>query len=217
MSKVQNSLSIHKTPLLHVIEGIRKRLGEIQEFTSQNSVVLQDDIALNPFKASTNIEWSLNSALNHLQTSCNFGVPDVVTSMPSFTLLRAAIEHASLAIWLIDEDDMDIRRRNNLAFTVECFKQADKLEAHLRTNQKIRPGQQLSKVNEVCKKLKFASLPGEPEGLLSISKRVEYAGALLVDCGIGTEGNNLTRALYGRASLVTHANSYSAFPLWRRR
>jgi len=90
-------------------------LGATEFFhVDDRSTLFVDDAALDPLGASALSIAQIGAAAAHLEALMRSRESAGASSAPAFVLLRAALESASWAIWLLEPDDRDERMRRAL-------------------------------------------------------------------------------------------------------
>ena len=90
-------------------------LGETEFFhVHDRSTLFVDDVALDPLGASALSVAEIGAAAEHLEVLRAERDREGASSVVAFALLRAALESASWAIWLLEPDDRDERMRRAL-------------------------------------------------------------------------------------------------------
>ena len=176
-----------------------------------------DDQALKPYLMTTEVQYALSSCIDHLQTVRNLTAADLVPNLATYTLIRSAIEHASLAMWFLDPDDQNERRKRVLVQAATGAKLVENALEGIENAVTISFDAKLLKINEVAASLGLDIITKSDIRSSGIKSRVTWSGMVLQTLGVGTDGSNLISTVWQSASGIAHANSSAALMLLNRR
>lgn len=181
------------------------------------STIAMDDQALKPYLLTTEVQYALSSCIDHLQTVRNLAAVDLLPNVATYTLFRSALEHASLAMWLLDPDDQSERRKRVLVHAATGAKLLDSALEDIENAFSTSFEAKLSKINAKASSLGLDIVTKSDIRSSGIKSRVAWSGMLLQTLGVGSSGSNLISTVWQSASGIAHANSPAALMLLNRR
>lgn len=208
---------LHLTYLFKELDDLIIANSAILEHRSPSSPLTLDDEALHPYLLSTEVQFALSSCIDHLQTVRNLTAVDLVPNLATYTLIRSAIEHASLVMWFLDPEDPDERRKRVL---VQAAKSAKLIEDALEDLGLSRTSSFERKFKNITDKT--ASLGLDPVTMAQVKNsgikaRVQWSGLVLRGLGVGDDKTNLISSVWQAASGIAHANSSAGLTLLNRK
>ncbi len=230
-SKYEQGVGFDRSPTPDQIAEARVQLdtlflnfeGLVQEFSSAfelkniGQTFATDDLALKPYLLTTEVQFALSSCIDHLQTLRNLTVCDLIPNLAAYTLVRSAIEHASLAMWYLDPEDPDERRRRVLVQSATGATLLAKALEDIGVSGTPSLETKLGKISEKAVSLGLEPVSQAEIKRSSIKDRVRWSGVVLQGLGVGSEGSNLISTVWQSASGIAHANSSAGLMLLNRR
>ena len=202
--------------LIGVFDETVKIYGSLFESKLQNSDISIDDQALKPYLMTTEVQWALASCIDHLETVRNLVVSNCIPNVAAFTLIRSAIEQGTLAIWCLDPDDPQERRRRVLLQAARSAKLGDDALADIPTTSGAAFESKLKKINTLASKLKVAPIEKSEYSMAKIKNRVAEIGELIQSLGLGSKDVNLISTAWRVTSGIAHANTFAGLMLLNR-
>jgi len=166
-----------------------------------------DDLALKPHLMSVEVGWAISSCFDHLVTVRNLAVKDLLPNIATHTLLRAAMEHASLAIWHLDPDEAEERRHRVLLQGARSASLVEKALDIAAAKTKISFADRLIKINKIAHQNGVKAITAKEGRESNIKARVFAAGALLQRQSSGSKEVNVVGALWAATSGIAHSNT----------
>jgi len=173
-----------------------------------------DNLALKPYLMSTVVGWAINSCFDHLITIRDLRAKEMLPNIATYTLLRAAMEHASQAIWHLDQDEVKTRQRRVLLQAARSASVREKALNAVIVKTGIRYEGDLEEINEHLIKMNKTVDQDKMEVITTkevresgITIRVNEAGALLQRQSSGSKEVNVIGGHWRLASGIAHANA----------
>ncbi|WP_138315007.1 hypothetical protein [Rhodoluna limnophila] len=227
----QQGTSFNRHPKLDQVVEAHARLGALfQDFDalvlefsstfqhrSMTSAIGLDDLALKPYLLTTEVQYALSSCIDHLQTIRNLTATDLIPNLAAYTLVRSALEHASLAMWFLDPDDPQERRRRVLVQAARGAKLLCNALEDIEISANPTLEVKLKKINNTVVSLGLSPITNSEIQTPGIKARVRWSGQVLQDLGVGSDGINLISTVWQSASGIAHANSSAGLMLLNRR
>jgi hypothetical protein len=176
-----------------------------------------DDLALKPYLLTTEVQYALSSCIDHLQTIRNLTAVDLVPNLAAYTLVRSALEHASLAMWFLDPDDDKERRRRVLVQAARGAKLIGNALEDIDISANPTFDVKLAKINKKALALGLSPVTKSEIQTPGIKARVRWSGQVLQTLGVGSDRINLISTVWQSASGIAHANSSAGLMLLNRR
>jgi hypothetical protein len=173
------------------------------------SALARDDRETNPYHLSHAVIHGLAGALDHLD--CLRTLIQTASSLHTFapfTLNRAALEGAAVAVWLLAPANRDERIRRRLVLATQNARDVEGVTAAMGGTSSVTD--RLDKIRDVARRrpnLDPDGIVGPPPGLGRI---VGEAGA---DCAIGSE---LALTCWKACSGITHSRQWASIALLDR-
>ena len=184
---------------------------------SRTSALYLDDEAIKPYLLSTETQFAVSSCIDHLLTVRNLTAQDLIPNLAAYTLIRSAVEHASLAMWFLDPDDPNERRRRVL---IQAAKGAKLLEDALKDigiSGSLSFDDKFRKINAKTVSLQLNPITMAEVKNSGIKARVRWSGLILQGLGVGAKEFNLVSTVWQIASGIAHANTSAGLTLLNRR
>lgn len=229
--KAQQGADFDREPTPDQIEGARGHLRSlfqdfdalVEEYSSTFmhrspiSSMAIDDQALKPYLLTTEVQYALSSSIDHLQTIRNLTAVDLIPNLATYTLVRSALEHASLAMWFLDPDDQQERRRRVLLQAARGAKLLGNALEDIEISANPSFAAKLLKINTKAESLGLSLITNAEIQTPGIKARVRWSGQILQALGVGSDGINLISTVWQSASGIAHANSSAGLILLNRR
>jgi len=189
----------------------RERVNTLPDAPSEGSSLAGDDRATTPYQLSHAVNLALFSAVDHIDALRSMiAIAGVIHSHAPFTLIRAVIENAATAVWLLAPRGRDERVLRRLRLQWADFADADQVWP-----KEAKPDEQFLS----AKKERLQGL-GRARGLSKVqisqiaAHAVSYSSIVAT---AGAEGRSLTeeRALvaWRLSSGIAHARPWATLAL----
>lgn len=175
-----------------------------------DSTLYIDDAFAHPLKASAAARMAVVAAIDHLRTLRLLVERGDIPLLAIFTLLRSAIETASVAIWLLESDDRDTRLLRLLQGAWQEVRDASNMMASFGTDVMDPPREAReehilrahARRPRIGPESSFRSQP-------SITKKIERAQAIVSSTIERNRLSSVVLGLWQGFSGITHGRSYA--------